>query len=583
MCTKDSGRVAAERARIDNAIAGRTLVGALAGTVAECADAPAIWWRPTPCWEEGRPGGWELWTWRMFHDHVRDFAMGLRRLGLERGDFVLLMARNHPAHLVADQAAMHLGATPVSLYPTLSSSQLHHQAHACGARIGLAEGPDIMEQMLAVPGLEHVVTVDASSSNPRVSGWQEVMEAGRRERQRSPGVLEEIVGLVRPDDLATLIWTSGTSGPPKAVTVTHRTALWMQASLHLAAPLGLSDRLVSYLPMAHLAGRFLSLWQPVIRATPVWLCPDTAQLGVAMTEARPTRFFGVPRIWEKCGAALSAALARNDGLRSPSKAGAVLQRMGLDRCRVAMTGGAPVAPEVLELFRTVGLEISETWGMTETGAATWNGVRGVRIGTVGRAMPGVEVRAEDDGELLVRGGGVTPGYFRDPEATAEAVDADGWMHTGDIGSIDEDCYVTILDRKKEIIVTAGGKNVSPALLEGLVKRHELVAEVCVVGDRRPYPSALVVLNPSAAAAWAEARDLGHLTLAQLASAPEIQREIGRAVDAANEQVSRPEQIKRFTVVPTQWTIEGDELTPTLKLRRPRIQAKYAAEIDGMYQ
>jgi long-chain acyl-CoA synthetase len=606
MCREESGRVAAERARIDRTIAGRTLVGALAATVARHADDAAIWWRPACCWEEGRPDGWELWTWRTFREHVRDFAMGLRRLGLERGDFILLMAGTHPAHLVADQAAMHLRATPVSLYPTLSPTQLRFQARACGARIALAQGPACLEQVLAVPGLEHVVAIDASSGDPRAVCWQEVLEIGRRERRRSPDVLEGIAESVHPDDLATLIWTSGTTGVPKAVMVTHRTALWMQASVHLAAPLGPSDRLVSYLPMAHLAGRFLSLWQPVMRATPVWLCPDPAQLTVALTEARPTRFFGVPRVWEKYAAAVGLAFggSRAGGdkgshapsgspasggspLGSPAGQGAevataCLERMGLDRCRVAMSGGAPIDPAVIELFRVLGLGISEIWGMTETGAATWNGTRCMRAGTVGRPMPGIEVRALDDGELLVRGGSVTPGYFGDPDATAEAIDAEGWMHTGDIGRIDEDGYVTIVDRKKEIIVTSGGKNVSPALLEGLVKRHELVGEVCVVGDRRPYPAALIVLNPSVAAAWARTRGLGHLGLEQLAASPEVRLEIGRAVDAANRMVSRPEQIKRFTILPDQWTIEGDELTPTLKKRRSRIQAKHAAEIEGMY-
>jgi long-chain acyl-CoA synthetase len=577
-------QVAPERARIESAIAGKTLVGALAETVARFGDAAAMWWRSTERWQDPRPGGWERWTWRTFRRHVQDLFGGLRHLGVGRGDFVVLMTDgNNPSQLVADQAVMHLGATPVSLYPTLSASQLSVQAGYCGARVAVVQGPGVLERALAVPGLERIVAADASSGDPRVIGWSEVVELGRREGQRDPGALDEAAGLVGPGDLATLIWTSGTTDGPKAVMVTHRTVLWMQESLHLVAAIGPSDRLVSYLPMAHLAGRFLSAWQPVIRGTAIWLCPDLQKLGVALAEARPTRFFGVPRVWEKYAAALGPALTEARASASVAEAGAMLlERAGLDRCRLALTGGAPIAVDVLELFRTLGLDVSEMWGMTETGPATWNGVRDVRFGTVGRRMPGVEVRLAGDGELLVRGGGVTPGYFRDPEATAEAVDADGWMHSGDLGSVDADGYFRILDRKKEIIVTSGGTNVSPVILEGVMKRHDLVAEVCVVGHGRPYPSALVVLDRPAVTSWARARGIGHLGLQQLVSHPEVRQEVGGAVDAANRMVSRPEQIKRFTILPTQWTVESEEVSPTLKLRRRRIHEKYAAEIESMY-
>ena len=586
MCSRGVGVervVAADREQIERAIRGKTLVSALADTVASGPDAPALYWRSSDRWKDPRPGGWESWTWRTFHAHVRDLSGGLRRLGLQRGEFALLIAGSYPSHLVADQAVMHLGATPVSLYPSLSCEQLSFHVQHCRARVAVVQGPELLEQARAVTGLERIVAVEADSDDPRVVGWDKTMELGREENQRSPGAFEEAASRVRPNDLATLIYTSGTTGTPKAVMVSHRGVLWMEASLRLLVPLGFGDRLVSYLPMAHLAGRFLSAWQPSICGAAVWLCPDPLQLRAALAEARSTWFFGVPRVWEKFAAVLRPALAEARATTSgPEAAAMLLERFGLDCCRVAMAGGAPIAPEVLELFRSLGLEISEMWGSTETGVATWNGVGDVRIGTVGRPMPGVEVRLADDGELLVRGGNVMSGYFEDPEGTAEAIDAEGWVHTGDIGAVDDDGYFRIVDRKKEIIVTAGGKNVSPGMLEGLVKRHALVAEACVVGDRRPYPSALVVLDRRAVAEWARPRGLAHLDMRELASHPEVRDEVARAIDAANRVVSQPERIKRFTILRNEWTVASEEVSPTLKLRRRYIQEKYAAEIEAMY-
>ncbi|MGH2721479.1 MAG: AMP-dependent synthetase/ligase, partial [Actinomycetota bacterium] len=406
---------------------------------------------------------------------------------------------------------------------------------------------------------------------------------GRAEHERAPAAFDAAAARVRPGDLAALLYTSGTTGTPKAVMVTHRMALWIEASLRLVAGMDAGDRLVSYLPMAHIAERFMSVWQPSVRGAQSWLCPDPLHLGVALEAARPTWFFGVPRIWEKYRAALEPALAHAGAAGAAAPAARLLERAGLDRCRVAFTGGAPIDPAVLGFFRDLGLEVSEMWGMTEFGPGTWNGVTDVRIGTVGVPMPGAEVRLDADGELLVRGGNVTPGYWRDPEGTAEAIDAQGWMHTGDVGTVDADGYFRIVDRKKDIIITAGGKNVSPATLESLVKRHPLVGEVCVVGDRRPYPSALVVLDHAAVAAWAGARGIGTASPAALADHPAVLDEVGRAVEAANRMVSRPEQIKRFTVLRTEWTVESQEVSPTLKLRRRLIQARYAGEIEAMYR
>jgi long-subunit acyl-CoA synthetase (AMP-forming) len=576
--------VGQERARIERGIDGRTLVSALADTVARLGDAPALHWRDASRWHDPSPGGWQTLSWSGFLRQIRCAGGAFRALGMSRGDFVVFSARNHPAHLIADQAAMHLGATPVSLYPTLSVEQLAFHAEHCGARIAVVEGPGLLDRALAVARLERIVAVDAPSDDPRVLSWETAMELGRDEDERDPGAFGAGAARVQPDDLATLIYTSGTTGQPKAVMVTHRMALWIEASLRLVADIGPEDRLVSYLPMAHIAERFLSAWQPAVRGAESWLCPDPLYLPVALTEVQPTWFFGVPRIWEKYASMLRPAWDQAEAAgRGPATAPMLLERCGLHRCRVAFIGGAPIDPDVLRFFRRLGIEVSEMWGMAEFGPGTWNGVENVRIGTVGVPMPGVEVELAPDGELLVRGGNVTRGYFRDPDATAEAIDADGWMHTGDVATVDRDGYFRIVDRKKEIIITAGGKNVSPATLESLVKRHPLVAEVCVVGDRRPYPSALVVLDRAAAMAWAGERGIRAASLSELAAHPAVLEEVQKGVDVANRMVSRPEQIKRFTILPTEWTPESEEMSPTLKLKRRLIQGKYAAEIEALYR
>ena len=575
--------VAREREAIEQEIGGRTLVSALADTVARLGDAPALHWREADRWHDPTPGGWHSLGWRGFAERIRWAAGGLRLLGVEPGTFVVLSARSHPAHLLADQAAMHLGATPVSLYPTLSVEQLAFHAGHCGARVAVVEGPGLLDRALAAGCFDRIVAVDAWADDPRVLRWATFLEQGRAEHERAPEVFDAAAARVRPGDLATLIYTSGTTGTPKAVMVTHRMALWIEASLRLVAGMDAGDRLVSYLPMAHIAERFMSVWQPSVRGAQSWLCPDPLHLGVALDAARPTWFFGVPRVWEKFCAALRPVLEATAAAAGEAAAARLLERAGLDRCRVAFTGGAPTDPAVLEFFRDLGLVVSEMWGMTEFGPGTWNGVTDVRIGTVGVAMPGVEVRLDADAELLVRGGNVTPGYWGDPKGTAEAIDAEGWMHSGDVGTVDADGYFRIVDRRKEIIITAGGKNISPATLEGLVKRHRLVAEVCVVGDRRPYPSALVVLDRPALAAWAGAGGIEAASPADLAAHPALLEEVGRAIEAANRVVSRPEQIKRFRVLPTEWTVESEEVSPTLKLRRRLIEARYAEEIEGMYR
>ncbi|MBI4261616.1 MAG: long-chain fatty acid--CoA ligase [Actinobacteria bacterium] len=438
-----------------------------------------------------------------------------------------------------------------------------------------------------------------------------------------PGGLErfeETWSRAKPDDPVTLIYTSGTTGPPKGVVITHRNVLWTAESLVRVAP-HLPDglRAVSYLPLAHIAERVASLYLAIRKAAHVHMAPDILRFIEVVEEVRPEVFFGVPRVWEKVQAGVMAALAEEPNERKrrialqaieagrravrleqagkPVPAGLrakralfdrlvfskIRHKLGLDRCVLAATAAAPISIDTLEFFAAIGIVLHEIYGMTEdTGPATSNRPGAVRLGTVGVPLPGVEVRLAEDGEVLVRGGVVSPGYYRDPEKTAETFDAEGWLHTGDVGAFDERGHLRIVDRKKELLITAGGKNVSPANLESLLKRHPLVGQACVVGDRRPYVAALVVLDGEVAPGWARERGIAFSSLSELAVDHRVREEVQRAVDDANQHVSQAEAVKRFAILPTEWTVDSEELTPTLKLKRRVVHEKYADEIDRLY-
>ena len=608
--------VAAERAEIDAAADGRTLCSALAETAERYGDVAAFTWRA----DDGTYSGL---TWRAFRERVRDAALGLRSLGLKPGDFALIQARCIPEHHVADMAIVHARGVPVSLYNTLAPEQIAYIANHCEARIAIVEDVGFLERFLKVreemPRLEKIVLVRGAeeAASDRVIAWDEVLEAGRAEARAHPEAFDGSWRRVAPDDILTLIYTSGTTGPPKAVIDTHRNVIWHWESLKRLYPFAPAESGISYLPLAHAAGRTSAHWNPILLGGTVICCPDFAQLLTYLVENRPSLFVGVPRVYEKLYAGMNAALAAqdesvkkvvldaldvarevvahrqkgvelSDELRARHEAAApVLQavraRVGLENVRIALVGAAPIATEVIEFFHALGIPVSEVWGMSElTAVATSNGMERIKIGSVGPAAPGCEVILAEDGEILARGGNRMVGYYRDPEKTAEAIDADGWMHTGDIGSVDEDGYFRVIDRKKELIITAGGKNISPANIENALKQHQLIGQACVIGDRRAYLTALIVLDPEVAPAWARGNGIESAAVADLAAHPEVLAEIQRAVDDVNAHVSRVESIRRFAILPSEWTPESDELTPTLKLKRRVVTEKYAEEIEGLY-
>jgi long-subunit acyl-CoA synthetase (AMP-forming) len=514
-------------------------------------------------------GGTEF-TYGEFAARVRHLAEGLHALGVRRGDTVAEMLTNRPEFNLVDVAAFHLGATGFSVYNTLSPEQIEHLFRNSGTRVVVTEKrflPRVLEAR--THEVEHIVLVDA--------GEQGMPTLDDVERSHVRGFdFDAAWRAVEPDDVLTLIYTSGTTGPPKAVQLTHASVLFECRAIAAGLPYEPGGRIISYLPSAHVGDRALVHYgASICFGQTVVSVADLAQIAQAMVDVRPTVFGGVPRVWEKLKAGLEAA-----GLRDPAQlpeAGKALvrARLGLDQCTVRVSGAAPAALEVLQYFHDLGLSLNEGWGMSELSCfATMNPPGDIRMGTVGTALPGVELRLLDDGELLVRAPLVMKGYRDDPERTAEALDAEGWLHTGDIATIDGDGYVRIVDRKKELIINAAGKNMSPANIElKLRAASPLIAQAVCVGDRRPYNVALIVLDREVLAKTSGGSSLSKGALHGL---------IAAAVDAANASLSRVEQIKRFAILDAEWLPGGDELTPTMKLKRKPIHAKYAAEIERLY-
>jgi long-chain acyl-CoA synthetase len=591
-----------QRAEIDQAVQGTTVTSAFAETVAAHGDNVALRWRELD-------GTWGEWTWRQYADRACRVAAGLQALGVGPGDRVALMLRNVADFHVADVAALLVGATPFSIYNSSAPDQVKYLVSHAAAKVAIVEDDGFRQRFDAVradlPDLEHVVFV-----------------ADLLEGDAPPVDLATAAAIAKPGDLATLIYTSGTTGPPKGVMITHYNVVWTAESLLRGFEIERADlvgmRLVSYLPMAHIAERMTSHYAGILSAYEVTSCPDPSQLGGYLREVHPNIGFGVPRIWEKLAAGVEAALAADPDKKQKfdeavEAAGPLVAKrtldgdaaltdderatlefldavafapvralLGLDEMRFAITGAAPIAVELVEWFRAIGVPLSEIYGMSEnTGPLTWEANR-VKPGYVGRALPGVEVELADDGEVVARGGNVFEGYLNDPAKTADALDADGWLRTGDIGEFDDEGYLRIVDRKKELIITAGGKNISPANLEAALKSIPLVGQAAVIGDKRPFMSALLVLDPDVAPGWAKAHGIEAASLAELAEHPEVIAEVEAGVKEANDRFSQVEQVKRFKVLGNEWLPDSEELTPTMKLKRRGIHAKYADVIEALY-
>jgi len=567
------------------AVEGQTIAGEFARTAARRADLTALRWRTAD-------GGWGEWTWREYAERAARVAGGLAGLGVGRGERVVLMLRNRPEFHVTDIGVLLAGATPISIYNSSSPDQIQYLASHSDAVVAIVEDVDFLERFLKVRGeltsLRHVVVLDDPDglAPDDVVRFDSLLEA-------DPVDLEAAAAAVQPGDLATVIYTSGTTGPPKGVMLSHFNVCWTTESTRRAIGFPVEGfRLVSYLPMAHIAERMVTHYFHVLDGTEVTSCPDPGQLAGYLRDVRPNYFFAVPRVWEKLYAGVQAALAadpaKEASVTKAMDAGAVgalapvRAQIGLDDCKVAFSGAAPIPLEVFMFFLKLGLPMSEIYGMSESsGPMTWEPFD-VHPGTVGPPIPGCDVKLLDDGEVCCRGGNVFLGYLKDPVRTAEVLDDDGWLHSGDIGVFDDDGYLKIVDRKKELIITAGGKNISPANIEAALKSFPLIGQACVIGDTRPFVSALIVLDPEVAPAWAKSRGIEASTMADLARHPDVRAEVERAVAEANARFSNVEQVKRFTLLTEEWLPDSEELTPTMKLKRRGVLTKYAEEIDALY-
>lgn len=552
------------------------------------------------------------YTYTQYADRVARIAAGLQARGLKRGERVVLMFRNIPEFHFIDTAITFCGATPISIYNSSSPEQIAYLAGHCEAR-------------LAIVGDEGFVASvrEASASLPLLRGIGVLRgEADFRVDEllgHEPIDLDEAASNVHPADLATVIYTSGTTGPPKGVMITQRNLAYTVAMMKHAGlevdPQFLGSRIISYLPMAHIAERLTTHYGGISGRHEVTCLDDMAQLAATMRAVRPNVMLGVPRVWEKLQAGLLAALSADPATLEQFEKGmatampialaktlgrasdadlatlAFLDEMGfaplrgllgLDELRVAVSSAAPIAPELVTWFRALGVPLSELYGLSETsGPMTWNGVH-PRPGTVGHAIAGCEVRLDVDGEILCRGGNIFAGYLNDPTKTAEVLDADGWLHSGDIGQFDADGYLRVVDRKKELVITAGGKNISPANLEARLKLIPLVGQACAIGDGKPFMSALLVLDPDQARAFAVREGLADSSLDALAKNEKIAAMVADGMPEAMSEFNHAEQVKRWVILGVDWLADSDELTPTSKLKRRNIATKYAAEIASMY-
>ena len=553
-----------------------------------------------------------------YRDRVARLAAGLHALGVGHGDTVGFMLTNRPEFHLLDTAAMHLGAAPFSIYNTSSEEQVAYLLADAACAVVIVESAFAARMAAAARRtgtVRHTILLDTQA--PGALGLDDLEARGAAATDFDFETTWRSVG---SDDVLTLIYTSGTTGPPKGVQLTHANELAQCRGLAAVTRWQTGGSVVSFLPNAHIADRGLNHYAQMVWGPTITTCPDPAQVFAHVRDARPTRFGSVPRVWEKLHAALQAGIDAEpdvnrrtamteaialglrkveleqagrpvpDGLAiswaqadrmvlAPLRAG-----LGFDRCEHYVIGAAPAPVEMFAFFAAVGIPICEVWGMSELSCvATLVPPDNPRYGTVGRPLPGVDLRLAPDGEVLVRGEIVMAGYRNLPERTAETIDADGWLATGDIGTLDADGYLRIVDRKKELIINAAGKNMSPANIEQRLKASSsLIGQAICIGDRRPFNVALLVLDPDASAAFARGHGLGDASPAAMVRCTEVLAEVQAGVDRANERLSRVEQIKRYTVLPVDWPPAGDELTPTMKLKRKPIAAKYQAEIDALY-
>ena len=625
---------------ITSAIEGKTLIDFIDRNANEYGDYPAL---NTPANKEY--SAWDSISWSEYRETSKALAAGLMELGLKPGDTAFIMSNNTKEHNIADLGIVYTGATPSTLYKQLKFSQIEYVANLMEAKVAIVGDLELFEEVNKAKkeciNLEAIVLINGYEEKKDldyVYSYHELIEKGREINSSDSSKLEEATATITPDSLACLIFTSGTTGKPKGVMISHKNVLWTIESLFgQMIPASMHPRIVSYLPMAHIAARAGDHYQAIYRVGQIFPVPVLEDMRDALPTIKPSVFLAVPRVWEKFKAGLETRIEENpkkdliakaianglekveyeqkgesvplmvkikDAVFSKLVFSKFKEGLGIMDTEYFVTAAAPMNKDVHKWFHAIGIDVTEIYGMTEdTGPATI-GIPGGAvetfskklksegidvpkvlnpIGKVGIPIPGTEVKVEEDGELCLKGNHVTQGYFKAEEETKETFDSEGWLHTGDLAEIDNSGYVKIIGRKKEILITSAGKNIAPVEVEDLIKPHQLIGQVCVVGDGKKYLSALVVLDGDGGAeAWASDNGMEY-SIESMASDPKVVDAIQKQVDEANSQVAQVQQIKKFVVLEKEWTDSSGELTPTLKLKRNVIAEMYSDEIESMYE
>jgi len=585
-------------------------------TVMDLLDETARKFGPRPALRYKIGTDWTTIDWTGYRDAVRLAARGMIRLGLAPGKGVAILGYNRPEWFISCLGAIHAGGFPAGIYTTSSPEQCHYIAHHAEAGVVVVENELQLEKVLEVrtdlPELRAIILMSGESSERGVYSWSDLFRFGRELPEPE---LEARIAQQKPSDLCTLIYTSGTTGPPKAVMISHQNVTWTAEVVAQVLGVGPDDRIVSYLPLSHIAEQVVSLYSPLRAGASSWFAESLDLLGENLREVRPTVFLGVPRVWEKIQAKMQAlgesapplrkriaAWAKRVGLaggyaiqrgeRTPLTYGLakrivfskVREKLGFDQARICVTSAAPISLDTLEHFLSFGIPIYEVYGMSECTGPTTVQFPGLhRTGTVGVAAPGTEIRVADDGEVMMRGPHVFLGYYKNETATRETLDAEGWLHSGDIGTIDAGGFVRITDRKKDIIITAGGHNVSPQNIEKQLRAIPAISQAVVVGDRMAYLVALLTLDPERLVHIAEAAGSPARDPESAAVCERFLSYVESQVDVVNKSLARNEMVKKFAVVPGEFTIEGGELTPTMKIRRRVVIEKYQNIIGNLYE
>jgi long-chain acyl-CoA synthetase len=571
-------------------------------------------------------GIWRDISWRQYGENAKKVALGLISLGLKKGERVAIISENNPEWLYSDMGILAAGGVTVGIYTTDSPKQVRYILDHSGCRFYIAENEEQLDKVLEVrgelPNLEKIIVMDMKGlrhfRDPQVMSFQDLLDQGEVMAHQEPQLFESRLNEPAPEDLAIIIYTSGTTGPPKGAMISHLNILNVMEMQHSVNPGFPDDEVLSFLPLCHIAQRMVSVFNPLIAGYVINFVEELDTVPENMREISPTVFFAVPRIWEKFYSALVIMMKDSTAFeqrafkwaisvgrkvsdlklaRKPVPVGlkllfrladwAVLRNLkrfiGLERARYLLSGAAPVSPDLLKFYHSLGLDMREVYGQTECcGPTTIHYPDEVKFGTVGQPLPGSEIKIARDGEILVRGPHVFMGYFKDPEKTQETV-VDGWLYTGDVGNLDDDGHLIITDRKKDIIITAGGKNITPSEIENQLKFSPYINDAVVIGDGRKYLTALIMIDEENVMKYAQDNRIPFTTYASLTKAPEIIKLIQREVDEVNKQFARVETIKKFTLIDIKLTTDDDEITPTMKLKRKLISEKFKDIIDAMYR